>query len=90
MTGQLPYQDPSLPLEERVDDLLARMTLEEKAGQMFHTMVMIPPDGEFNVDMGAFGLASIREMTDKHMTHFNLVGSAAPKKPPPGSTGCKN
>ena len=80
MTGQLPYQDASLPIEERVEDLLARMTLEEKAGQMFHTMVMIPPDGEFNEEMGAFGLASIREMIDKHMTHFNLVASAGARE----------
>ena len=29
-----PYHDPSLPVEERVTDLLARMTLEEKAGQL--------------------------------------------------------
>ena len=29
-----PYHDPSLPVEERVADLLARMTLEEKAGQL--------------------------------------------------------
>ncbi len=29
-----PYRDPSLPVEARVDDLLARMTLEEKIGQM--------------------------------------------------------
>ena len=29
-----PYKDPALPLEQRVDDLLSRMTLEEKVGQM--------------------------------------------------------
>ena len=29
-----PYRDPSLPVERRVEDLLARMTLEEKVGQM--------------------------------------------------------
>ncbi len=29
-----PYLDPSLPVERRIDDLLARMTLEEKVGQM--------------------------------------------------------
>ncbi len=80
MTEKFPYLDPNLPIEARVEDLLARMTLEEKAGQMFHTMVMIPPDGEFNVEMGAFGLASIHEMTDKHMTHFNLVGSAGARE----------
>lgn len=29
-----PYLNPDLPIEERVDDLVARMTLEEKCGQM--------------------------------------------------------
>ena len=29
-----PYRDPGLPIPERVDDLLARMTLPEKVGQM--------------------------------------------------------
>jgi beta-glucosidase len=32
-----PYQDPAFSVEERVGDLLARMTLEEKAGQMIQT-----------------------------------------------------
>jgi beta-glucosidase len=30
----LPYQDPSLPIPQRVADLLGRMTLQEKIGQM--------------------------------------------------------
>ncbi|MDR1818113.1 MAG: glycoside hydrolase family 3 C-terminal domain-containing protein [Puniceicoccales bacterium] len=30
----LPYQDPNTPLEERVNDLLGRMTIEEKCGQL--------------------------------------------------------
>ncbi|RDV44181.1 beta-glucosidase [Leifsonia sp. ku-ls] len=30
----LPYRDPSLPTADRVRDLLSRMTLEEKVGQM--------------------------------------------------------
>ncbi len=29
-----PYKNPALPLEKRVEDLLSRMTLEEKAAQM--------------------------------------------------------
>lgn len=32
-----PFNNPNLTLEERVNDLVARMTLEEKIGQMQHT-----------------------------------------------------
>ncbi|WP_341946567.1 glycoside hydrolase family 3 N-terminal domain-containing protein [Microbacterium sp. LWH11-1.2] len=34
LTTTLPYRDPALPIPERVADLLDRMTLEEKIGQM--------------------------------------------------------
>ena len=34
MTAPLPYLDPSLPVAERVADLVGRMTLPEKVGQM--------------------------------------------------------
>ncbi|MBT2484425.1 MULTISPECIES: glycoside hydrolase family 3 N-terminal domain-containing protein [unclassified Microbacterium] len=34
LTAVLPYQNPALPIPERVADLLTRMTLEEKIGQM--------------------------------------------------------
>lgn len=34
LTTTLPYQNPALPIPERVADLLGRMTLEEKIGQM--------------------------------------------------------
>ncbi|MCL6589610.1 MAG: glycoside hydrolase family 3 C-terminal domain-containing protein [Firmicutes bacterium] len=30
----LPYQDPSVPVEDRITDLLSRMNVDEKAGQM--------------------------------------------------------
>lgn len=36
MSRHHPYQDPELPLKTRVEDLVARLTLEEKAAQMLH------------------------------------------------------
>ncbi len=40
--GALPFQDPTLPVDKRVDDLVARMTLEEKASQLVNTTRAIP------------------------------------------------
>lgn len=31
-----PFQDPSLPVEERVEDLISRLTLSEKVQMMKH------------------------------------------------------
>src|ERR1019366_472819 len=40
--GPLPYQDTHLSTEQRVDDLVSRMTLEEKTSQMINTSAAIP------------------------------------------------
>ena len=37
-----PFRNPSLPIEDRVNDLVSRMTLEEKVSQMVHTAAAIP------------------------------------------------
>jgi beta-glucosidase len=37
-----PYLNPSLPLDRRVDDLVSRMTLEEKVSQMMNVAPAIP------------------------------------------------
>ena len=44
------YLDPDLPLEERVEDLISRMTLEEKVSQTVHAARAIPRLGvpEYN------------------------------------------
>ncbi len=34
MTDEAPYRNPDLPVDERAEDLLGRMTLEEKIGQL--------------------------------------------------------
>jgi beta-glucosidase len=35
-TADLPFRNPDLQIEKRLDDLLARLTLDEKAAQMLH------------------------------------------------------
>ncbi len=80
MSDHLPYQDASRPIDERLEDLLARMSLEEKAGMMFQAMMMIPPDGAFMPDFNPMNMPTLSESLDKHLTHFNLVGSAPAEK----------
>jgi beta-glucosidase len=48
--SSFPYLDPHLSVEQRVDDLVARMTLEEKIGQMMNAAPAIPRLGipEYN------------------------------------------
>lgn len=51
---QMPYKDPAIAVEERVEDLLSRMTLKEKFWQLF----MIPgdlSDGKERYMDGIFG-----------------------------------
>ena len=40
-----PYEDARNPVETRVEDLLSQMTLKEKAGLMFITMIGMNQDG---------------------------------------------
>jgi beta-glucosidase len=40
--GDLPYKNADLPVEQRVDDLVRRMTLHEKISQLGHTADAIP------------------------------------------------
>lgn len=71
----LPYQDPSLCVEVRVEDLLSRMTLEEKAGQIFHTQLQMGPNGTLDEgNVTARRNSTDNMIGDKFMTHFNLVG----------------
>ena len=38
----MPFQDPKLPIEQRVNDLVSRMTLEEKTSEMINTSAAVP------------------------------------------------
>ena len=75
-----PYEDPERPFEERVDDLLSQMTLEEKAGLMFHNALMANPDGSVMEGEVRFGGASTSDLiVKKLMNHFNVYALPQPR-----------
>jgi len=69
-----PWLDTDLSVDERVQLLLDAMTIEEKAGLFFHTMIAI---GDLEEPNPVFATPSAREFLEtKRMTHFNLLGAA--------------
>jgi beta-glucosidase len=72
---RFPYQDPTLSVEQRVSDLLSRMTLEDKAGLFFHQIITVDDPTKANA---AFGIPAIGSMiARRRMNHFNVFGAAA-------------
>ena len=75
-----PYEDPRRPIAERVEDLLSQMTLEEKAGLMFHSMIPAGKDGLPVEGMSDLGPMSTKAMLSGQMlNHFNVYDSPAPR-----------
>jgi len=76
-----PYEDDRLPVEDRVEDLLSRMTLEEKAGMMFHTMIGMKADGGLMEEASPMNPAPTSDLLAKRfMNHFNVYAVAAPRQ----------
>ncbi|MFL6153069.1 MAG: glycoside hydrolase family 3 protein [Ornithinibacter sp.] len=68
-----PYEDPRLDVESRVDDLLGRLSLEEKVGLMFHTVIEAGADGTVVESAGAISKSPTSVVVlEKHLTHFNV------------------
>ena len=47
------YEDWRLPMQDRINDLVSQMTLEEKIGLMFHPNIAVPADGKVVYDAQA-------------------------------------
>jgi beta-glucosidase len=68
-----PYEDPRLPVGERVESLLGELSLEEKAGLMFHTVIEAGEDGSVLERPGQISKSPTSVVVrDKHLTHFNV------------------
>jgi beta-glucosidase len=74
--GIAPYMNPALPLDERVDDLVGRMTLEEKVAQMRDHATAIPRLGIPKYDWWNEGLHGVAFAG--YATNFpQVIGMAA-------------
>lgn len=80
------YEDTGADLEARVDDLTSQMTLEEKAGSMFISMIGMNKKGEpidkpffstnpFDIMFGLLMPSSSEMLIRKKMNSFNTVHS---------------
>jgi beta-glucosidase len=75
-----PYEDPRLPVADRVEDLLGRLSLEEKVGLMFQTVIEAGTDGSVLEAPGAISKSPTSQVVlDKHLSHFNVHALADPR-----------
>lgn len=78
--SKLDYKNPNISIENRIDDLLPRMTIEEKFGQVF----MVPSnlsDGKEKYKHGVFGFQvntkSKTESEGEQILSYNAGGKAS-------------
>lgn len=75
------HQNPRLTSTERAADLLTRLSLEDKVGLMFHTVIESGPNGTLVETTGALSKSPTSTVVlDKRMNHFNVHGLGTPRE----------
>lgn len=68
-----PYEDPRRAPDERVADLLPRLSREEKVGLLFQTVIEVGPDGALLETPGNISKSPTSTVVRaKYMNHFNV------------------
>jgi beta-glucosidase len=74
---QYPFQNPSLPIEQRVNDLVSRLTLEEKVAQMLDVTPAIKRFGVPAYDWWSECLHGVARTKFKVTSYPQAIGMAA-------------
>ena len=76
------YENKNSSPEHRANDLLSKMTIAEKVGQMFHPPIFINGGlvSEIMNLANSKGQSIESLIVNKHISHFNLYGSPSPLK----------
>jgi len=75
------YEDSRKTIDDRVEDLLSQMTLEEKVGQLFSPMMGVGKDGEVKEKKSLFSKFATSEIIIKrNISTFAVMGSIKTEK----------
>ncbi|MCL1799781.1 MAG: glycoside hydrolase family 3 protein [Promicromonosporaceae bacterium] len=76
-----PFRNPQLSPEERTEDLLGRLSLPEKVGLMFQTVIETGPEGTLLENAGDISKSSTSKVVlGKLMNHFNVHALGTPRE----------
>ena len=76
-----PYEDPRLTPEERTADLLSQLSLAEKVGLMFHTIIESGPGGTLVEEGGRMtDVGTTASVTRQYLNHFNVHALGDPRE----------
>ena len=69
------YKNPRLPIEQRVADLLSRMTLEEKCAELYPALTrqIMDPTGQFTNETAAKTFRQLFDVNSRLTTHDGAV-----------------
>jgi beta-glucosidase len=74
--AKFPYQDPTLSVEQRVEDLLSRMELADKVGLMFQPIGTV---GALDEE-GQYGQPSLHAILSRRINHMNILNVASARE----------